>query len=91
MICGVLARLFGMMLGVGPMAMCDVCVVAGSFFISRCVMLGSGAMVFRGMLMMLGGFQMVVLAFFRHGVLFLRLRDPGLRISSRCESAITGR
>jgi hypothetical protein len=46
--------------------------VAGFFFISGSVMLGRGAMVFRGMLVMFRGFQVMVLAFFRHGALFLR-------------------
>jgi hypothetical protein len=87
----VLAGLFGMMLGMRMMAMRDVGMVAGFFFISGSVMLSRGAMMFRRVLVMFGRFQMVVLAFFRHGALFLRLRDPGLRISSRCESAITGR
>jgi hypothetical protein len=83
---GVLARLFGMVLGVRVVAMRDVGMVARLFFIPGCVMLGSGPVVFRGMLVMFSSFQMVVLALFRHGVLFLRLR-----ISSSCESAITSR
>jgi hypothetical protein len=33
---------------------------------------------------------MVFFAFFRHGALFLRLRDLGLRIASAYESTITG-
>jgi len=86
MIRGVLARLFGMVLGVRVVAMRDVGMVASFFLIPRRVMLGSGPMVFRGMLVMFRSFQMVVLALFRHGVLFLRLR-----ISSSCESAITSR
>jgi len=68
----VLARLIGVMLGMGMMAMRDVGMVAGFFFISGSVMLGRGAMVFRGMLVMFRGFQVMVLAFFRHGALFLR-------------------
>jgi hypothetical protein len=85
-----LARLLGMMGSVGVMAMRDMGMVAGFFFISRGVMLGRGAMVFRRVLMMFSGFQVVVLPFFRHGALLLRLRDPGLRIPSGHESAITG-
>jgi hypothetical protein len=85
-----LARLFGVMLGVGGMAMRDVGMVAGFFMISGGVMFGRGAMMFRGVLVMLGCFQVVMLMFFRHGALFLRLRDLGLRIPSSCESTITG-
>ena len=85
-----LARLFGVVLGVGMMAMRDMGMVAGFFMISGSVMLGGGAMVFRGMLVMLGGFQVMLFTFFRHGALFLRLRDLGLRIPSSCESTITG-
>jgi hypothetical protein len=50
------ARLFGVMLGVRLMAMRDMGMVAGLFMISGCVMFGGGAMVFRGMLVMVGGF-----------------------------------
>jgi hypothetical protein len=67
---GVLAGFFGVMAGVGSMAVCYVGVVACFFVVARGVMLGCGAMVFRGMLMMLGGFQMVFFAFFRHGSSF---------------------
>jgi hypothetical protein len=69
-----LACLFGMMLGVRVMAMRYVSMVASLFMISRSVMLGCGAMVFRGMLVVFGCFQMVFFAFLRHGALFLRLR-----------------
>lgn len=72
MIRGMLARLFGVMLGVCLMAMRNVGMVAGFFMISGGVMLGSGAMMFRGMLVMVGGFQMMFFAFFRHGARFLR-------------------
>ena len=61
-----------MMLGMRMMAMRDVGMVAGFFFIPRSVMLSRGAMMFRGLLVMFGSFQVVVLAFFRHGALFLR-------------------
>ena len=80
-----------MMLGMRMMAMRDVGMVAGFFFIPRSVMLSRGAMMFRGMLVMLGGFQVVFFTFFRHGARFLRLRDLGLRIPSGYESTITGR
>jgi hypothetical protein len=74
---GVLAGLLGVMLGVGVVAMRDVGMVAGFLVISRCMMLGSEAMMFRGVLVVLGGFQVVILSFFRHGAfghgaLFLR-------------------
>ena len=72
-----LARLIGVMLGVRAMARRNVGMVASLFMISGSVMLGSGAMVFRGMLVMIGGFQMVFFTFFRHGARFLRLRDLG--------------
>ena len=41
------------------------------------MMLSSGAMMFRGMLVMIGGLQMMFFPFFRHGARFLRLRDLG--------------
>jgi hypothetical protein len=85
-----LARLFGVMLGVCMMTMRYVGMVARLFVISRGVMLGGGAMVFRGVLVVVGGFQVMLFTFFRHGALFLRLRDLGLRIPSSCESTITG-
>jgi len=85
-----LARLFGVILGVRVMAMRDVGMVAGLFMISGGVMFGRGAMMFRGMLVMLGGFQMMFFTFFRHGARFLRLRDLGSRIPSGYESTITG-
>jgi hypothetical protein len=40
--------------------------------VSGGVVLGGGAMVFRGMFMVLGGFEMVFFAFFRHRASFLR-------------------
>jgi hypothetical protein len=67
---GVLARLIGVMLGVSVVAVRDVGVVVGFLVVSCGVMLGCGAMVFRGMLVMLGGFQMVFFTFFRHGSSF---------------------
>lgn len=85
-----LAGLFGMMLGVCVMSMRYVGMVAGLFVISCGVMFGRGAMMFRGVLVMLGCFQMMIFTFFRHGARFLRLRDLGLRIPSGCESTITG-
>jgi hypothetical protein len=69
-----LARLVGMVLGVRLMAMRDMGMVARLFFIPGSVMLSSGAMMFRGMLVMFSSFQVVVLPFFRHRSLFLRLR-----------------
>jgi hypothetical protein len=67
-----LAGLFGMVFGVGMVAMRNVGMVAGLFMISGGVMLGGGAMMFRRMLVMLGCFQVVLFTFFRHGALFLR-------------------
>lgn len=86
-----LAGFVGVMLGVGVMAMRDMGMVAGLFMISGGVMPGGGAMMFRGLLEMICGFQMVFFTFIRHGARFLRLRDLGLRIASSYESAITGR
>ncbi len=60
------------MLGVGVMAMRYVGMVACLFMISGGVKFGGCAMMFRGVLVVVGGFQMVLFAFFRHGVLFLR-------------------
>lgn len=82
MIRGVLARLVGMMVGVGFVAVRDVGVVARFFMVSGGVMLGCGAMMLRGMLVMLGGFQMVVFAFFRHvdELAFCKIGGPTGRI-----------
>jgi len=55
------------------------------------VMLGRGAVVFRGMLMMLGGFQVMFFTFFRHGSLFLEITDLRLRIRTPHELPITRR
>ena len=66
-----LAGFVGVMLGVGVMAMRDMGMVAGLFMISCGVMLGGGAMLFRGMLVMFCGFQMMFFTFFRYGALFL--------------------
>jgi site-specific recombinase len=89
MICRMLARFVGMMLGMCMMAMRHVGMVTGCLVVSGGVMLGCGPMVFRGVFVMLGGLQMVLFTFFRHVALFLRLRDLGSRILSPCESAIT--
>ncbi len=62
-----LARLIGVMFGVGVMAVRNMGVMAGLLVISGGVMLGRRAMVLRGMLVMLGSFQVVLCAFFRHG------------------------
>jgi hypothetical protein len=86
-----LTGFLGVMLGMGVMTMRDVGMVAGLFMISCGVMLGGGPMMFRGLLVMVCGFQMVFFTFFRHGSRFLRLRDLGLRIASPYESAITAR
>jgi hypothetical protein len=67
-----LASLLGVVLGVGVMAMRYVGMVARLFMISSGVMLGGCAMVFRCVLVVVGGFQVVLFTFFRHGVLFLR-------------------
>jgi hypothetical protein len=69
-----LACLFGMMLGVGGMAMRNVGMVAGLFMISGGVVLGRGAMVFRGVLVMVGSFQVVLFSFFRHGCSLSEIR-----------------
>jgi hypothetical protein len=68
---GVLAGLFGVMLGVSAVAVPDVGVVT-------CLLVVTG-----GMLVMISGFQVVLFTFFRHGFLFLRYRSrventPGL-------------
>lgn len=83
MVSGVLAGLFGVMLGVSAVAVRDVGVVACLLVVTGGVMPGSGAMLFRGMLVMISGLQVVLFTFFRHGFLFLRYRSrlentPGL-------------
>jgi hypothetical protein len=65
-----LAGFFRVMLGVDLMAMRYVGMVAGLFMISGGVVLGGVAMVFRGVLVMLGGFVVVLFTFFRHGASF---------------------
>jgi hypothetical protein len=68
-ICGVLARLIGVMPGVSLMAVRDVGVLM-SFIVFSCGMvLGRGPVMLRGMLVMLGCFVVVLCAFFRHGLL----------------------
>ena len=62
----VLGGFFSVMIRVGAVAVCNVGVVAGLFVISRLVVLGGGAMVFRGMLVMLSCFDVVLVAFCRH-------------------------
>jgi hypothetical protein len=69
---GVLGGFFRVMLGMRVMAMRYVGMVVGLLMISRGVMLSGVAMVFRCVLVMLGGFQVVLFTFFRHGCLFLR-------------------
>ena len=69
-----LARLFSVMFGVSGMAMRDVGMVPGLFVISGGVMLGRCAMVFRGMLVMFGSFQVVLFPFFRHGCSLSEIR-----------------
>jgi hypothetical protein len=58
-----LPRLSGVMPGVRAVAMRDMGVVAGLFVVSGGVMLGRHAMVLRGVLVMLGGFQVVLFTF----------------------------
>lgn len=67
---GELAGLFGVMLGVGAVAVRDVGVVAGILMVSGGMMVRRFAMVFRGVFVMFGGFQMVFFTFFRHGSSF---------------------
>jgi hypothetical protein len=68
------ARLFGVMTGVGGMAMRDMGMVAGLFVISSGVMLGRCAMVFRSMFVMFGSFQVVLFSLFRHGCSLSEIR-----------------
>lgn len=91
---GVLARLPGMVLGVGMMTMRYMGMVMRLLMIAGGMMLGSSAMVLRGVLVMFSSFQMVLFAFFRHG--FFLSGDSDLdypiltsRIRGACESAIT--
>ena len=65
---GVLTCFVGVMLGVRAVAMRDMGMVPGFFVISGGMMLGRFAMVLRGTLMMFGCLQMVLFAFFRHGL-----------------------
>ena len=55
-----LARFFGVMLGVDMVTLCDVRVMPGFLMVPGAVMLGGCAMVFRGVLVMLGSFQMML-------------------------------
>jgi len=64
----VLAGFFGVMLGVGAVAVRDMGVVAGLFVVAGGMVFGRGTMVLRGMLVMLGRLQVVLFAFFRHGL-----------------------
>jgi hypothetical protein len=63
-----LARLGGMMGGVGVMAVCHMGMMACLLDIVVAMVLGSLAMVLRGFLVMMGGLLMVIDNFiFRHG------------------------
>jgi hypothetical protein len=66
-ICGVLARLIGVMPGVSLMAVRDVGVVMSLIVVSGGVMLGRGPVMLRGMLVMVSCFVVMLFAFFRHG------------------------
>ena len=70
MVRAMLAGFFGVMLGVSAVAVRYMSVVAGHFVVAGGMMRGCFAMVLRGMFVMLGCFQMVFLAFFRHGSSF---------------------
>jgi hypothetical protein len=65
----VFARLFGMMRGVIVMTVRDVRMVPRLFVISGLMLLGGGAMMRSGLLMMLRCLPMMVCGFFRHGEL----------------------
>jgi hypothetical protein len=68
MIVGVrLARLFGVMNGMDMMALRDMRMVAGLLMVPGGMMLGSRAVVLGGVLMMLGGFGVMIRSVFRHG------------------------
>jgi hypothetical protein len=77
MIRAVLAGLFGVMLGVGGVAMRYVGMVAGLFVISGGVMLSRHAMMLRGTFVVLSGSQVVFFTFFRHGFLFSEIQVSG--------------
>jgi hypothetical protein len=58
------------------MTLCDVRLMAGLFMVPGLVVIGCSAMMFCGLLMMLGGLPMMFSALFRHvNPLF---RDPGI-------------
>jgi hypothetical protein len=59
-----LAGFFSVMNGMNIMAVCDVGVVTGFFGIAGVVVLGSRMMMFRRVIMVLGGFAMMFRAFF---------------------------
>ena len=65
------------MLGMVLMTMCDVRVVPGFFVVFSGVMFRRGAMMFRGVLVVLGGFQVMVGDLFRHGVPFAIEHNKG--------------
>jgi hypothetical protein len=64
----VLAGFFGVMLGVGAVPVGHMGVVAGLFVISSGMVFGCGAMVLRGVFVMFSRLQVVLFAFFRHGL-----------------------
>ena len=61
-----LARLFRVVLGMRMMTVRYVGVVTGFLMVPRGMVLGGGAVVFRGMLVMLSGFQVMLFTFFGH-------------------------
>jgi hypothetical protein len=94
MVGGVFARLLSMVLGMDVMTMRDVGMVMRLLMIAGGVMLGSGAMVLRGVLVVFSSFQMMLFSFFRHGFSFQEIEIFGFpiltsRIRGACESAIT--
>ena len=59
-----LASFFGVMYRIQMMTVSHVCVMTGLFMVAGIVVLGSRTMMFRGMLMVLGGFAVMSRALF---------------------------
>jgi hypothetical protein len=63
--------------GMVLVTMCNMGVVPGFFVVFGGVMFRRGAMMFRGVLVVLGGFQVMVGDLFRHGVPFAIEHNKG--------------
>jgi hypothetical protein len=75
----VLARLTGMVRGMQRMPVRDVGVIRGFFVVVRLMMVGRLTVVPRGMLMVLGCFEMMFCSYVSHSILLNRIWNDNLK------------